>query len=104
MKNRSRDFLNADQLGNKSISDGFFLDLRSLALFRIGIGLVLIANLMVRITMPNYLPIQGGLLPAELMSFGGSCPWSFHFFGQSLWFQYLLIGLNFSVPLLFARS
>ena len=75
-------------------SDGFFLDLRSLALFRIGIGVVLIVNLMVRLTMPNYLPIQGGILPSELMSFGGSCPWSFHFFWHSFWFQYLLIGLN----------
>ena len=94
MKKQVRNFFNASQLNKKSFSDGFFLDLRSLALFRIGIGLVLIANLIVRLAMPNYLPIEDGVLPAELMNFGGSCPWSFHFFWHSLWYQNLLICLN----------
>jgi len=95
VKKQVRNFLNASQLNKKSFSDGFFLDLRSLALFRIGIGLVLIANLIVRLAMPNYLPVEDGVLPTELMNFGGSCPWSFHFFWHSLWYQNLLICLNF---------
>jgi hypothetical protein len=67
------------------------LDLRSLAVFRIGLGLLLLADLAVRAGDMGAHYTDQGVLPREEMS--GSAATSLHLLHGSLWFEACLFGV-----------
>jgi hypothetical protein len=70
----------------------FAIDVRSLAAFRIGLGLLLLADLAIRATDLQAHYSDSGVLPRELLAsrYAGRCVWSLHMLSGSVLVQALL--------------
>ncbi len=87
---------------NKYISNPFVVDLRALAMMRIGVGLLLLADLWMRAPDVVAWLTDGGVLPRDLsMQFSNSYRWSLYWLnGSELWATSLMaIAALFAVML-----
>ena len=77
------------------------LDLRSLAVFRIGLALIVIADLISRAWGLNAHYTDSGVLPREALQKGLLHPWywSLHLMSGESWFQAVLFGIAFLIAL-----
>lgn len=79
----------------RALENVFSIDVRSLALLRIGFGLILIVDLMIRVTdlVAHY--TDAGVLPRHVVITDFSNPWAFsiHFLSGQAAFQLLLFAL-----------
>jgi hypothetical protein len=72
------------------------LDLRSLAVLRMGLGLVVLADLLVALTNAEVFYSDAGVLPRSLLmekAWHHPWAWSLHAWSGSVWWQQLLLGL-----------
>ena len=84
------------------ICENYKVDLRALALMRIGIGLVLLSDLIIRATSLTAHYTQDGILPVSLLLEFDAKPlrWSFHYLNDSFAYQAALFILNGIIALL----
>lgn len=83
------------------LTEIFGLDLRSLAIFRIGLALVVMADLFSRAWGLNAHYTDSGVLSREALKQGLLSPWywSFHLISGHFWFQALLFILAFLIAI-----
>jgi len=78
----------------QKLVDVFAIDPRSLAVFRIGIGLVLLYDLVDRMFDFEAMVLDGGILSVADAQMHDSSAWSLYFLSSADWFQMLLFGLT----------
>jgi hypothetical protein len=78
-------------LGFLPLREFFSLDVRSLALLRIGLSVILLCDWLDRLPDLRAHYSDAGIVPRNVLS--GAMPISVHFFSGAVWFQALLLGL-----------
>ncbi len=81
------------------------LDLRSLAVMRMGLGIIIVADLLVALTNAEVFYSDAGVLPRSLLmerAWHHPWAWSLHAWSGEVWWQQVLMGLGISAAVAFA--
>jgi hypothetical protein len=85
----------APNLLRRWIANSFGIDPRSLAVFRVAVGALLLVDLAIRATDFSAMYVDGGIMPIDTVReyFGGRWCWSVHWLSGAAWYQTLLFSL-----------